>query len=114
MKIYQTLALGALAFEGNIRDTATKLNAKEMNATEMIATEMIVTEMEATKRNATEKSERFVTNIEIKIGSSYWAFSVTKVGASPRWSFCPNYAWDSLDTITIRKTHPTLLDFSRF
>ena len=75
MKIYQTLALGALAFEGNIRDTATKLNATEMNATEMnatemIATEMIATEMEATKRNATEKSERFVTNIEIKIGSS--------------------------------------------
>ena len=60
MKIYQTLALGALAFEGNIRDTATKLNATEMNATEMIATEM-----EATKRNATEKSE-----IEIKKGSS--------------------------------------------
>ena len=75
MKIYQTLALGALAFEGNIRDTATKLNATEMNATEMnatemIATEMIATEMEATKRNATEKSERYITNPEIKIGFS--------------------------------------------
>ena len=53
MKIYQTLALGALAFEGNIRDTATKMNATEINATEMIATEMIATEMEATKRIAT-------------------------------------------------------------
>ena len=81
MKIYQTLALGALAFEGNIRDTATKMNATEMNATEMIATEMIATEMEATKRNATEKLERCVPNHEIKIGSSQLAFSVTKVGS---------------------------------
>ena len=68
MKIYQTLALGALAFEGNIRDTATKLNATEINATEMIATEMNATEMEATKRNATEKLEKCVINHGMKIG----------------------------------------------
>ena len=66
MKIYQTLALGALAFEGNIRDTATKMNATEMNPTEMNATEMIATEMEASKRNATEKLKRCITNYEIK------------------------------------------------
>ena len=87
MKIYQTLALGALAFEGNIRDTATKMNATEMNATEMNATGMNATEINATKlnateinatkRNATEKLERCVTNHEIKIGSSEWDFSVT-------------------------------------
>ena len=34
MKIYQTLALGALAFEGKIRDNATKMNATKRNATE--------------------------------------------------------------------------------
>jgi len=33
MKIYQTLALGALAFEGKIRDTATQMNATKRNAT---------------------------------------------------------------------------------
>jgi len=75
MKIYQTLALGALAFEGNIRDTATKMNATEIiateiNATKMNATEMIATELKATKKDATEKSESNVTNHEIKMGSS--------------------------------------------
>ena len=38
MKIYQTLALGALAFEGKIRDNATKMNATKRNTTEKDAT----------------------------------------------------------------------------
>ena len=38
MKIYQTLALGALAFEGKIRDNATKMNATKRNAIEKDAT----------------------------------------------------------------------------
>ena len=42
MKIYQTLALGALAFEGKIRDTATKM-MQQRNATIRNATENDVT-----------------------------------------------------------------------
>ena len=32
-----------------------------------------------------------------------------KWGASSRWSFRPNSAWGSIETTTIRETHPALL-----
>ena len=34
--------------------------------------------------------------------------TVSKVGVSSRWSFRPNSAWGSIETMTMEKTHPTL------
>ena len=36
------------------------------------------------------------------------ALRLVKWGASFRWSFDPNSAWSSIETMTIGKTHPSL------
>ena len=36
-------------------------------------------------------------------------FSILKWGASAQWSFGPNITWGRIETMTIGKTHPTVV-----
>lgn len=44
-------------------------------------------------------------------GNKFSVGLLIKWGVSSSWSFRPNNAWGSTQTITIGKTHPTLLSY---